>query len=110
MTTPALTDFKFTGNPTTNAAKLKALANGGPLVVAHDHWLPAMMPNAFADAAGGGKVVCMADFEAMGLDAMLLDDRVAKEGVHFVVLPARYKQLLVDVGSSGNMDWRDGRR
>ena len=83
MSNNTLTDFRFTGNPGTNSAKLKTLAHGGPLVVAHDHWLPAMMPNAFADAAGGGKVVYMADFEAMGLDAMLLDAK----GIAFSYLP-----------------------
>ena len=55
MTSATLTDFKFIGNPTTNANRLKTLTNGGPLVVATDHRLPAMLPDAFADAAGGGK-------------------------------------------------------
>ena len=55
MTNSALSDFKFAGNPTTNAARLKAMAYGGPLVIAHDHWLSAMMPDALADAAEGGK-------------------------------------------------------
>ena len=94
MTSNAFTEFKFVGNPTTNAAKLKTLAHGGPLVVAQDHWLAAMMPEAFEDATGGGKVVHMADLEQMVLDSMLLDGGVASKGIHFVVLPARYKQLL----------------
>ena len=105
MTSGALTDFKLAGNPTTNAARLKAMAHGGPLVIAHDHWLSAMMPDALADAAEGGKKVYMADLDQMVLDAMLIDSDVAKKGVHFGILPARYKQLLVDVGNSGNMDW-----
>ena len=41
----------------------------------------------------------MADLDQMVLDGMLIDTELAKKGVHFVVLPARYKQLLVDVGS-----------
>ena len=105
MTSGALTDFKLAGNPTTNAARLKAMAHGGPLVIAHDHWLSAMMPDALADAAEGGKTVCMADLDEMVLDSMLIDSDVAIKGVHFGILPARYKQLLIDVGSSGNMDW-----
>ena len=105
MSNNALTSFSFAGNPSTNAAKLKALAHGGPLVVATDHRLHAMMPDAFNDAANAGKTVLMADFEAMFMDAMLIDAEVTKDGVHFVVLPARYKQLLTDVGSTGNMDW-----
>ena len=105
MTNNALTDFKFTGNPMTDAAKLESLAHGGPLVVATDHRLSAMMPDAFVDASGGGKTVCMADFEPMFIDAMLLDVDVAKGGVHFVVLPARYKRLLGDMDSTGEMDW-----
>ena len=104
MISNTLTDFKFTGNPSTNAAKLASLAHGGPLVVANDHRLSAMLPDAFADAAGGAKTVCMADFEPMILDAMLLDVDVAKGGVHFVVQPARYKQLLVDMDSTGEKE------
>ena len=105
MATTTTYDLKFVGNPATNAARLKALAHGGPLVVALDHRLTAMMPDAFGDAPGGGKTVHMADLDQMVLDGMLIDTELAKKGVHFVVLPARYKQLLVDVGSSGNMDW-----
>ena len=39
MATNTLYDLKFAGNPTTNAARLKTLAHGGPLVVAMDHAL-----------------------------------------------------------------------
>ena len=74
-------------------------------MIANDHWLSAMMPDAFHGAAGGTKTVHLADLEQLVLDAMLIDADVAKKGIHFVVLPARYKQLLVDVGSTGNMDW-----
>ena len=63
MTSGALTDFKLAGNPTTNAARLKAMAHGGSLVIAHDHWLSAMMPDAFNDASEGGETVCMADID-----------------------------------------------
>ena len=61
MATTTTYDLKFVGNPATNAARLKALAHGGPLVVALDHRLTAMMPDAFDDAPGGGKTVHMAD-------------------------------------------------
>ena len=74
-------------------------------MIANDHWLSAMMPDAFHGAAGGTKTVHLADLEQLVLDAMLINADVAKNGIHFVVLPARYKQLLVDVGSTGNMDW-----
>ena len=80
MSNNALTNFSFAGNPSTNAAKLKALAHGGPLVVAIDHRLHAMMPEAFNDAANAGKTVLMADFEAMVMDAMLIDTEVTKDG------------------------------
>ena len=105
MSINTLTSFSFAGNPSTNAAKLKALAHGGPLVVATDHRLHAMMPDAFNDAASAGKTVLMADFEAMVMDAMLIDSEITKDGVHFVVQPARYKQLLAELGNTGNMDW-----
>ena len=57
MATTTTYDLKFVGSPATNAARLKALAHGGPLVVALDHRLTAMMPDAFDDAPGGGKTV-----------------------------------------------------
>ena len=63
VTNNALTDFRLAGNPATNTARLKAMAHGGPLVIAHDHWLSAMMPDAFTDASEGGKTVCMADID-----------------------------------------------
>ena len=59
-----------------------------------DHRLTAMMPGAFDDAPEGGKTVCMADLDQMVMDGMLIDAELAKKGVQFVVLPARYKQLL----------------
>ena len=91
MATTTTYDLMFVGNPATNAARLKTLAHGGPLVVALDHRLTAMLPDAFHDATGGGKTVYMADLEQMVLDGMLIDSELAKKGVHFVVLPARYK-------------------
>ena len=78
MSINTLTSFSFAGNPSTNAAKFKALAHGGPLVVATDHRLHAMMPDAFNDAANAGKTVLMADFEAMFMDAMLIDTEVTR--------------------------------
>jgi hypothetical protein len=39
MTSATLTDFKFIGNPSSNANRLKTLTHGGPLVVATDHRL-----------------------------------------------------------------------
>ena len=63
MATNTLYDLKFAGNPTNNAERLKTLAHGGPLVVAMDHRLTAMMPGAFDDAPEGGKTVCMADLD-----------------------------------------------
>ena len=51
MATNAFTDFKLAGNPATHTARLKAMARGGQLVIAHDHWLSAMMPDAFPDAS-----------------------------------------------------------
>ena len=46
ITTPTRYEMTLVGKPTTNNAKAKALAAGGPLVVAHDHVLAAMLPDA----------------------------------------------------------------
>ena len=47
-TTPTATRYEMTlvGKPTTTSAKAKALAAGGPLLVAPDHVLAVMLPDA----------------------------------------------------------------
>ena len=44
--------FTIEGGPTTVAAKCKALAHAGPLVIAKDHVLAVWLPEAFDEKSG----------------------------------------------------------
>ena len=46
--------FAYTGTPTTDAQRIKALADGGPLSLKSEHVLLGLLPDAWEkDAAGG---------------------------------------------------------
>lgn len=93
-TTAKSTDFAIAGSPSTNATKLKALARWWAACGRYrtDHRLTALFPEALDSASGTDKKIMSTDLEMMWLDGMLLDAAVTKNGVHFTILPARFKQ------------------
>ena len=94
--------FKYVGNVTSEAAIVKSLKGGGPMVVANDHLLVTMLPDAFEDAATAGhKNVHMQQLEAMSMDGLLFERDVSNGGTHLIVVKDRWIALFRDVDTGG---------
>ena len=93
--------MSFVGNPTSNAAKAKALAKGGPLLIATDHVLAVMLPEALDRAAHAPHAtIDMVDVQSALISGMIFDVGILESGVHFSVETARWEQLLQDLDNA----------
>jgi hypothetical protein len=107
MTTPGINtnqyEFKLIGNPTANAARIKAMAGDGPLLVAKDHALPLMLPKAFDDTAHAPQVkIDSTDLMALLGPHLFYDAEVAAGGMHFITKAAFWAALLKTMLETGN--------
>ena len=104
--TPAATanakyDFKYVGNPTTAPAMAKTLVNNGPLLVAKDHLLAAMLPEALDRTKHAPHaIINMIDVQSALIGGMIFDASIFESGVHFSVETARFEQLLKDLDNA----------
>jgi len=97
--------FEYIGNPATADLQAKALANNGPLVVAADHRLVQMLPNAFNTVTHSPKVgITLMEWNSMFLSGVLFGPEVAEMGLHFWVQPARCATFILDLNNAG-FDW-----
>ena len=97
--------FEYDGNPMTAVLQARALKNNGPLVVASDHRLVAMLPSALNLVTYAPKVgVALADWNAMFMPGVLFGPDVAENGIHLWVKPARCARYIKDLDDSG-FDW-----
>lgn len=91
----------FVGNPTTIAAKAKALAKGGPLKIATDHVLAVMLPDALDRTTHAPHAtIQMIDVQGALIGGMIFDAGIFETGVHFSVETARWEQLLKDLDNA----------
>ena len=82
-------EVKYSGSPTTAAARSAALARDGPLVLAKEHLLAAIMPNALErDATSGAVSITSLDMNALALSGMVWAQDAASAGLHGAVPPA----------------------
>ena len=94
--------MQFVGNPTTAAAKCKAMAKGGPLLIAPDQVLSAMLPDALDRTTHAPNVVInMIDVQSALVGGIVFEPGVMESGVHFSVETARWMQLLKDMTDAG---------
>ena len=78
--------FRIHGDPTTPAAKAKALAGGGQLLIAKDHKLAALLPDALdATSKAPDVLVRTADVDGSFIAGALLAPDLAESGVHFTL-------------------------
>ena len=97
--------IKHVGNPTTDAARLKSLDFDGPLVVASDHMLAVLLPEALESAASAGdKTITTHMMQAGLMEGYILDARTRKGGMHFSCKVDRCATLVKDLDEHG-MDW-----
>ena len=95
--------FNITGGPTTVAAKCKALAFAGPLIIAKEHVLAVKMPEAFGELPGHPDTLTttMRDVVGMVIGGMGFARDVLDLGMHFAVEPARLGSLFKDLDDAG---------
>ena len=97
--------FKIDGNPTSTTNKLKALGGNGPLMIATDHVLAALLPDALDDGgAANTKTIALSDTMAFVLGGCLLDGEVANNGMHLAMDPAKVSTMLQAIDDAG-FDW-----
>ena len=102
--------FKYVGNPTGAAAKMKALAYNGPLLIAADHALAALLPDALDTVANAPWLtIDMRDMLYMTVGGLLFAPEVAQAGMHMAVDPVRLAALIQDLSDSG-CEWAPRRR
>ena len=99
--TNTLYDFHYVANVTSEAAIFRSLVGEGPLVVAADHLLAILLPDALEDAAAGGKEVTMRQLEFLTGDGLIYDRVVSSGGTHFTVGKDRWTALVRALDTGG---------
>ena len=104
-TAPSITtryDMQLVGKPSTTSATAKAFAAGGPLMVAQDHVLAVMLPDALDRTSHAPHIIInTTDMHGACVGGLLFDPTAAALGVHLAVKPARWAALLQAVDDSG---------
>ena len=97
--------FHYIGRPASESAQLKTLGFDGPLVVASDHKMAVMLPDALDDApTAGEKIVPMSRMHGGMTEAYIYDNDIRKGGMHMVITLSRSATMVKDMDEHG-MDW-----
>ena len=94
--------IKLTGNPATIVAKRAALEGEATMLIAADHMLALLLPDAFDRVSYQPLIgVPLSMLEHLLYTGLILDGPVSNSGVHFALEPARLAQLFKDLDDSG---------
>ena len=97
--------FSYVGAPATDAAKLKSLKLAGPLLLAKQHKVIELLPDAFDDTSYAPNFqATQTDMHEMLFAGSLLDADMVKDGVHFALSKGRMAKFIFDL-DHGGMDW-----
>ena len=97
--------FTYVGSPTTDAAKLKTLKNGGPILLAMEGKWANMLPDVIDKVSHAPKALLYyVDFQAMLIPAVIIDADMMDKGVHFAVKLPRLAKYTKDIDDAG-FDW-----
>ena len=77
--------IELTGNPATNAAKMKALAGIGTYILAKDHVLAMLMPEALNETQANKVTIRVVDVHKMLLPGITYSPDAAKGCLHFAL-------------------------
>jgi hypothetical protein len=98
-------EIKYVGNPRSQDEKLASLASPGTLLVAKEHVLAKLLPDALDVESHSPAVgITIGDLHTMMLPGALLDGEAAKNGVHLAVEADRFAHLLHSLDEAG-FDW-----
>ena len=94
--------IKFTGNPSTDAAKAKSLKQDGPLMIANDHVWAKMLPDALEKGAGENtKVISMTDAFGTVIPGALYSQLANDYGLHAAVRNSRLAAFVQKCDEQG---------
>ena len=100
--THALYAVGYIGNPTSDSARMKTLAGAGPLLLAQEHMLVVMLPEAFDRTSQAPKVVVnLTDLHSLLFGGLLFDGDLVDKGAHLAVRAARLAKLFKDAAEAG---------
>ena len=95
-------DMTLVGRPTTAAATAKALADGGPLLIAQDHVLAKMLPDALDRISHAPQVMIKtSDLHGTFVGGLLFEPAITTQGMHMSVVHRRWTVLLQDLDNAG---------
>ena len=96
---------QYIGNPATDAARLATLTHAGPLLLATEHLLVGMAPDAF-DRTTNAPHVTVKTTQLLGMTfgGVLFDATVAAHGMHLTVIKTRWAKLFADIDADGKID------
>ena len=90
IATSARYAVNYVGNPTTDATTMKALVEDGPLLLAKEHSLVQLLPDALTeDTATGMMNFSQADYQSLVVGGAIFDSDVGNGGTHFAVRGSR---------------------
>ena len=96
--TDALYAFDYVGAPAGDVAICRTLTFAGPLVIAKDHMLAVMAPDAFANAAVANKVIVQhTTLSNCCYGGFIFDDQLLVQGMHLSVRLDRWAALMQDL-------------
>ena len=106
MTTTTISDtryaVKFVGDPAGDAARSKSLAGLGPLLIAKDHIMARILPDAFdRESYAPDVVIHSTDVACAFFTNAAFATELADSGVHFAVKPGRWAAAFKDVDDNG---------
>ena len=96
--------FQFTGGHDDDSRR-ETLAEGGPLMVSHDHWLQTARFELGTVNPGGGATYYMHYLEYIFLDVLDWPDGVLDRGMLWFLLPKTITRFLATGHAAGQLRW-----
>ena len=89
------------GNPRSAAARLKALSHAGPLLLAKEHVLTVIIPDAFHHASATERETTLHLMHDLIVPYVIFPDDAAKNAIHLAVKLARLAVFWQDMDAAG---------
>ena len=94
--------FEYTSGPATDDGALASLTEDGPLLIASDHVVSSMLPDALVSATAPNKfIVATQDLLVASFGGFLLDAALRKACMHFTPRNTRWAKLMQDLDEAG---------
>ena len=98
---PSKYAVKIPGNPSAPKAKAQALADDGHYILAQDHVLAQLMPDAFPTTNDTSIKVPERCMKALTISGFVWSNDTVHNGMHFTLEPARWASAFQDLDAAG---------